>query len=763
MKNSKPRKFNIKMQKKLVVCYVVILLAFAGLCGRIIWIARENGTQYQKQVLSQQHYDSTTIPFRRGDIVDAKGTKLATSEKVYNVIIDASIMNYNEKYMEPTLQALGQCFPDLDMSKIREHVTKNPGSQWYVALRRLPYEEISAFQAMEAEDTNIQGVWFEEEYKRVYPNGTLASDIIGFTQSDNVGLYGLEEYYNDILNGTNGREYGYLNDDSALERTIKPAVDGYTIHSTIDANIQSIVVKYLEEFNEKYKDNVREGNGAENVGCIVMEVDTGNILAMASYPNFDLNNPRSTDALVGSFAVEEVINANGYTEIHKTDVVMNEEVLSTMTDEEIYLNLNNLWKNYCITNTYEPGSTAKPFTVAAALEDGAITANDSYVCNGSLEIGGHNIKCHNYKIGGCGAVNVQNSVAWSCNVALMKIGNALGKEDFGRFQEIFNFGLKTNVDLAGEARTNTLLYPVEDMKPADLATNTFGQNFNVTMIQMITGYCSLINGGYYYEPHMVSKITNSSGATVENIEPRVLKQVISEDTSALIRQYCRAVVMEEGGDRRTGKTARPAGYAIGGKTGTAQTLPRGNGEYVVSFIGHAPADDPKIAIYVVVDRANAAPQDDAKFATGIVRNVLTEVLPYLNIFMTEELSEKEIAELEERQLEITNKYTQTPEEDALEGNGNGDVTAGQDGDNSTGTSGGSANSGMTITDKTGESGPVTPAWLRFPIDPATGYRVNPATGEKFEADTGRPVSGNVDVIGADIPTNPNLSAGQLAE
>ena len=178
------------------------------------------------------------------------------------------------------------------------------------------------------------------------------------------------------------------------------------------------------------------------------------------------------------------------------------------------------------------------------------------------------------------------------------------------------------------------------------------------MIQMITGFCSLINGGYYYEPHMVDKITNSNGATVENIEPRVLRQTISESTSAKIRQYCRATVMEEGGDRRTGRTARPAGYAIGGKTGTAETIPRKNGEYVVSFMGYAPADDPQIAIYVVVDRANASPQDDAKFATGIVRNVLTEVLPYLNIFMTEELSEKEIQELAEKQIEITNQYTQ---------------------------------------------------------------------------------------------------------
>ncbi len=660
--NQKVKKFTIKMQKKLVVLFILVLLAFAGLSVRLFWITKENGAQYEKQVLSQQRYDSTTIPFRRGDIVDTKGTKLAVSEKVYNLVIDATVMLYNEKYLEPTLQALGANFPTLDMTAIREYVVTHPNSSWYVPLRRLSYEEISGFQEAQLEDSNINGVWFEEEYKRIYPNGSLAADVIGFSRTDNQGQYGLEEYYNDILNGTAGREYGYLNDDSTLERTIKPAVDGNTIHSTIDVNIQSIVEKYLLEFHETHKDNYKEGNGAENVGCVIMEVNTGNILAMASYPTFDLNDTRNTDALIGSMLIEQVDLENGYYKYNKTDTVINEEVLSTMTEEQILLNLNQLWKNFCISDTYEPGSTAKPFTVAAALESGTINENITYECNGALEVGGHNIKCHSYSKGGDGVVTLQDSVAWSCNVAMMKIGQALGKEEFGRFQDIFNFGLKTNVDLAGEARTDSLLYPVEQMGAADLATNTFGQNFNVTMVQMISGFCSLINGGYYYEPHMVDKITNSTGATVENIEPRVLKQTISESTSELIRQYCRAVVMEEGGQYRTGKTARPAGYAIGGKTGTAETLPRGNDEYVVSFMGYAPADDPEIAIYVVVDRPNVEEQDDAKFATGIVRNVLTEVLPYLQIFMTEELSEEEIAELAERELAITNMYNGAPQE-----------------------------------------------------------------------------------------------------
>ncbi|MCM1526091.1 MAG: penicillin-binding protein 2 [Bacteroides sp.] len=653
------------MQIKLLILFAFVLLAFGILCVNLFTLVRDNETTYQKQVLSQQITDSKTLPYRRGDIVDAKGTILATSEKVYNLQIDAYIMQERSAYLEPTLKALGENFPQLDMSEIRSYVITHPESRYYIALRQLTYDEIRGFQEAQSADKsgNIQGVYFEEEYKRVYPNGSLAAHVIGFTRSDNEGQYGLEEYYNDMLNGTPGREYGYLNESDEVERTVKPAINGYTLHSTIDQNIQSIVEKCLLEFNEEHKDAVREGNGAENLGCVIMKVNTGEILAMASYPTFDLNDTRDESALLGSPMIEQYINENGYTIYRNTHTTITQEVLDSMDEEQVLLNLNNLWKNFCIANTYEPGSTAKPFTVAAALETGAISPTDTFECTGSLEVGGHTIKCHSYKSGGEGTVSVQDSVAWSCNVALMKIGAKLGKQEFAEFQNIFNFGLKTNVDLAGEARTVNLLFPVADMGAADLATNSFGQNFNVTMIQMIAGYCSLINGGYYYEPHMVNKITNSNGAVVQNIEPRVLKQTVSASTSELIRQYCRAVVMDEGGYRRTGKTARPAGYAIGGKTGTAETLPRKNNQYVVSFMGYAPADDPQIAIYVVVDRPNAASQDDAKYATGIVRDILTEVLPYLNIFMTEELSDTERKELEDRQLAVTTMYAAQLEEE----------------------------------------------------------------------------------------------------
>ncbi len=725
------------MQKKLVVLFIASLLAFVGLSVRIFWLSKEKGIQYQKQVFAQQNYNSISIPFRRGDIVDAKGTRLATSEKVYNLVIDAKVMTSKVKdkmvYLEPTLAALGANF-DLDMTKIREYVTTHTTSVYYVPKKRLSYDEISGFQAAMAEDKNIRGVWFEEEYKRVYPYGCLAADVLGFVTTDNAGSYGLEEYYNDVLNGINGREYGYLNDDLSLERTVKSAVDGYNIHSTIDANTQMIVEKYLKKYNEEMKNGYTNGNGAENVGCIIMEVNTGEILAMASYPTYDLNDTRNPEMLIGSRMVEEVTNEFGYTMIRKTDIVIDEATIAMLKEEAnerlLYTNLNNLWKNYCITGTYEPGSTAKPFTVAAGLEDGVISPETTLECTGKLEIGGYTIGCHDSTRG---ALTLEMAVAKSCNVCMMRIAQLLGKDEFSRFQEIFNFGLKTNIDLAGEARTANLIYTADDMGPTDLATNSFGQNFNVTMIEMITGFCSLINGGYYYEPHVVNKITNSNGATVENIEPRILKQTVSESTSELIRQYCRAVV-----DYGTGKTARPPGYSIGGKTGTAETIDpnthkRSETEHVVSFLGFAPADDPQIAIYVVVDRPNAERQGNARYATKLVRSILMEVLPYMNIFMTEELSESEIAELSALQLEITSQYTQTPE----------------------GGSQAEPEGGQQDPQEPQEPSQV-PSWMNFPIDPDTGYRVDPETGISYDAQTGLAIDGSESAPNPDLPVNPNL-------
>ncbi len=710
---------NKDMQGKLVILFLAVLLAFAGLSVKLILITRDNGEQYKKKVLSQQRYESTTIPFKRGDILDAKGNKLAASEKVYNLIVDSKIMHDKEESVDATLNALHTCFPSIDISKVREYVTSNETSQYYVVEKQLTYEQISPFVQMQnnkEEYPNIAGVWFEEEYKRVYPNNELACDVIGFTGRDNTGQYGLEQYYNDVLNGANGRKYGYLNEEENLERTTIPATDGYSIVTTIDANVQQIVEKYLYQFHEENKNVAREGNGANNLGCIIMDVNTGDVIAMASYPNFDLNNPFDTDRLLGSKKVDEKGNV-----AYDAIVLTQDNIATELEDEQLKnMNLNALWKNYCISETYEPGSTYKPFTVAAGLESGKLTGEEYYTCNGALQVSDYNIRCHNHKKGGCGTLNVKECIENSCNVSLMLMGRQIGSDVFLDYQNKFNIGLKTNIDLYGESRTNTLVFNKDTMGETELATSTFGQGFNVTMIQMITGYCSLINGGYYYEPHMVSKVIASDGSVVKNVSPRILKQTVSSQTSEKIVDYCIGVV-EEG----TGKNARPAGYRIGGKTGTAETIPRDRTNYVLSFMGFAPADNPQIAIYVVVDRPNSWAQDSVSYAMGIARNILTEVLPYMNIYMTEELSEKEEEEL--AQLNIAIKRAEVPDDGETEAEGEEQPDVDENGNID--AHGGDTTSSIPLTDEEFESDDGTTA-------PLTGTVLNMENGEGIKKDNG---------------------------
>lgn len=749
-------KFTTKMQRKLVVLFLLVLLAFAGLSARLIMINRDKGQEYKKQVLSQKQYSSKTIPYKRGEILDCKGTKLAVSEKVYDLVLDCKQMNTEVKgeqpYVEPTIEALVQYF-GVEAGKVRAYAQENPNSQYYVLKKRMSYDEISEYQKMMADkeqtetSKNIKGIWFEESYKRIYPNNSLACDVIGFSRTDGVGTYGLEEYYNDVLSGVNGRQFGYLDTDENLNRTTKAAVDGYNIYSTIDATIQGIVEKYLKKYNEENKNVNREGNGARDAACIVMEVNTGNVLAMASYPFFDLNDTRNTEPLIGSLLIDE----NG----EVTDTVINEEIAKSLEAEDqadtLVQNLNALWKNYCINSTYEPGSVMKPFVAAMGLESGTLKGNESFECTGIIEVGGYKIKCHNYRSGAEGWLTIGQSIERSCNVALVRMANVVGKDIFLEYMQNFNFGLKTNIDLAGEARTASLVFNQNTMGPTELATSSFGQGFNVTMIQMITAFCSLVNGGYYYEPHVVSKITASDGSVVENIEPRVLKQVISAETSAKVREYCEQVVY---GAHGTGSRGIPPGYRIGGKTGTAETVSK-NGtrqkdEYVVSFMGYAPADDPQIAIYVVLNRPNAANQDlETRKAVVMSKNILTEVLPYLNIFMTEPLTEEQQAELEALQVEIHQSLIanvpQTQEgSEGAEGE-NGDNPDGTEGDGSSGE----PQEGGDGSGTNGEGGgnadtPEGQPAADNPYVNEDGQVIDPATGAVIDEDTegyDTPVSG----------------------
>ena len=508
--------------------------------------------------------------------------------------------------------------------------------------------------------------------------------------------------------------------------------------------------KHILAFNEEYRDNARPGAGSKDTGVIIMNPNTGEILAMASYPVYDLNNPRDTTNLVVEMPeadttasgneVSEENNENtensentnadtssvsdGNAGADANAVSGNEAQPAPVTEEDAYETakmeaLNALWKNFCVNSTFEPGSTMKPFTMAAGLEEGLLTGNESYTCNGVLEVGDHKIHCSNRL--GHGDLTFSGALENSCNVAFMKIGATIGRSIFMKYNKIFNFGLRTNVDLNGEAMTNTLVFDEETMTPTDLAVGSFGQGFNTTMIQMISGFCSLINGGYYYQPHIVTKIQNADGATVDTIEPRVLKQTISAETSEKIRELCVNVV-----SIGTGKSARPAGYMIGGKTGTAEKLPRGQGNYLVSFMGFAPADDPQIVIYTVINEPNVPEQASARYATLLTRDILTEVLPYLNVFQTEALSEDEAAELAEKQLDFSTSSTGESVSDnevTVSGNEVGTET-------------------ITVTEETEGEEPEEEK-QEIQIDPDTGYAIDPTTGILLDPNTGRPVDSTI--------------------
>lgn len=602
-------KFTKKMQEKLVMLFIAILLAFVVLIGRIIQINASEGESYTKTVLDQQQYTSRTIPFKRGDIVDANGTKLATSERVYNVILDVKVLLSADKdsgtYVSATKEALATYF-EIDSDTIDTIISEKPESRYVILKKNISYDEAQAYKKAVEENAYVQGVWLEEDYIRKYPYNALACDVIGFSVDGNEGAIGLEAYYNDVLNGTDGRSYGYQTGTADMEKTVKLPVNGNTVKVSLDTNLQSIVEKHIKAFNESYTNNYTQGPSAKNIAVIIMDPNSGSVLSMASYPDFDLNNPRDLSKY--------------YTE----------EELSSMDSSAKLEKLNALWRNFCVSDTFEPGSTIKPFTVATGLEIGTLNGNETYYCGGSLQVGDYNIKCISYDKGGHGYQTLTQVMENSCNVALMQIAQQIGPEEFSKYQQMFGFGEYTGIDLPGDALG--ILYSPENMGSVDLATNSFGQNFNVTMIQLASGFCSLVNGGDYYEPQVVKEILDENGNVVENVQPVLKKRTISKETSELLKSYMYSVV-----ENGSGKRAKVEGYDVGGKTGTAEKLPRTENKNLLSFIGYAPQENPEVVVYVIIDEPNVENQGrSSALVTQLASDIMTEAFPYLGITKTQQ-------------------------------------------------------------------------------------------------------------------------------
>ena len=622
------RKLNATMRTKLVGLFAIVILAFVGLAVRITVINAKDGDAYKKKVLtqSQQQYSSRTLPFKRGDILDTNGTVLATSEKLYNLVLDCKVvnteLNKTTPYIEPTVAALVKFF-NINEADVRSRLTdeKTANSQYQILLKEVTIEQKKAFEEYQSPDeatketlseeelavrNNVKGVWFEENYKRVYPLNSLACDVIGFTYDGTTADWGIEGYYGSVLNGTNGRQYGYITEDDTTEQTIIEPKDGSTVISTIDANIQKIVEEQIDYMWTALSNGPGGVDGAANIGVIVQNPKNGQILAMGSSKPYDLNDPRD---LTKFYSTQEI---------------------DAMSEETMLENLQQLWQNYCISTPFELGSTFKPVTVASALDAASVAEDETFYCDGYEKFGNSMIKCSVYPKRH-GEQTLADALKNSCNDAMMQIGAAMGAEQFIQYQKEFGFGQKTGIDLPGEA--SGIIFNKDSMGVTELASSAFGQGFTSTMIQEINAFSACINGGYLYKPTVMKEIVSSSGAVVDTAQSTVIRQAVSSEVSEKVRQYLGTVVASDG----TGKYAKVNGYSMGGKTGTAQKMGSANkGKYLVSFIGFAPLNDPQVVVYVVVDEPNAGSQADSRYPQYLYRKIMEQLLPYLNIFQDEE-------------------------------------------------------------------------------------------------------------------------------
>ena len=571
----------------LVFC--VCLFTFGVLLFKIYRINSKDGDRYRKEALSQQSYTNTVLNYQRGDVKDRNNTTLAVSVRKYDLVLEPRTLGKDEKKKQATVDAIAKTF-GVASSVVEEVIQKKPNSMYehIDGLKELPAKKVDKFKK-QIKKERLEGVWFEEVYKRNYPLKTVGASIIGFMNSNNQGTYGVEEQYNSVLNGTTGREYGYFDSNMNLQRTIKEAKDGNSVVLTIDANVQKIIEDEIADFQ-------KNGTGAKTIAMMVMNPKNGEILAMASNSTFDLNDPQNLASMYS------------------------EQKIAAMTDKEKNENLLSMWSNFCVGSAYEPGSTFKPFTIAAALDENIISGKSTFQCNGVKKVADREIHCSNRS--GHGMLDLRHALMESCNAALMDIGLGLGRNKFSKYNKLYGFGQRTGVDLPGE--TSGLIHTKEELNPVELATSSFGQTQTVTMVQMLSGFSSLINGGNYYQPHLVKEIQNSNGDVVKTIDPVVVKRTTSEDTSSKLRSYLKSTV-EEG----TAAPAQVKGYSIGGKTGTAEKRPVSAKKYLVSFIGCEPAEDPEVAYYVIIDEPHVKDQAHSTYATEFSSKVMKRVLPFL--------------------------------------------------------------------------------------------------------------------------------------
>lgn len=588
-----------KMQNRMAILMSLLAVGFVVVIAQISRINLYKGEQLQDRALNQQLQD-TIIAANRGDITDRNGTVMATSNTVWNVYISPADIKKDE-----TRQLIARGLSEILGVDYNEVLEKANRTNYYQSIKKqVEKEDVDKVLAF-ASENGIAAIHTEEASKRYYPYNDLAAPVLGFVGSDNQGLNGIESYFDRYLAGTDGRSVTMVNAKSEeLDyeyQKLYDARDGDTVKLTIDYNIQSIVEKYLKEA-------VKEHNTSKKGAAIAVNVKTGEILAMATEPDFDPNQP---------FVLYDP-EAQKRVDAAETD----EEKASLRSQEQNYQ-----WRNKVISSIYEPGSTFKIITGAAALEEGAATLGTHYNCPGYTVVAGVRIKCTSFGKGGHGNQNLTEIFKNSCNPGFMAAGAALGAEKFCNYLESFGLTQKTGIELPGEE--NGLTVALKDMGPVELASSSFGQTSKITMLQLAMACSAAVNGGYLYEPQIVSQIVDVDGNIVKDYEPVLVRQVVSEDTSAKIATILDHVVSDKDGG---GKNAYVEGYAIGGKSGTAQKLDSDNeNAYIASFLACAPTDDPEILILMILDESDSYSIYGSNLVAPYVGKMMSDILPYIGV------------------------------------------------------------------------------------------------------------------------------------
>lgn len=582
--------------------------AFALMFGRVLYMKVVHGAEYEAAAKNQQinRYD-ITIPPNRGSILDRNNQLLAISTTVYNVALDslqlAEVAELSPEEQEKTLTTLCEYFPELDYNTLKQYVTINPetgelymNNHWKYLVKGIERSVKEELEAM-----NLKGVYFEKSSKRSYPLNSSACHLVGFTRGD--AQWGLEGYYNSYMEGTPGRSFILYNGADSVVHQDYDAKDGDTIITTIDYNIQKIAEEVVAETAAEWP--------AKNVAAMVMDPYTGEVYAMAESHSFDLNNPNEIPEW-------------------ETDITYTENWDQLSAEEQVNY-LNTMWKNFCVSDTYEPGSIFKPMVVAAGLEEGVITPNSSFPCGGYTDIGGYRIYCHLRS--GHGTINIEQIMAQSCNMGVIQIANLLGVDKFYEYQREFGFGDYTGIDLPGEAAG--LLHEKEAIGPTELATMSFGQTFNCTSIQVMAAFASLINGGNLVKPHVVSQIVDADGNVVLQNDTEVVRRVISEKTSAYMRTALKATV-----ENGLAKKLQIDGYSIGCKTGTAEQGSRTNDDlWALSNMSYFPAENPKYIVFTVINQPSDY-VEGVQTPTPMTKKLIEGIIKYDNLEPTQPVEDE---------------------------------------------------------------------------------------------------------------------------